>query len=127
MLQFEARGLVQRFMNAAEKTSERDHFSPVPDMRAHVLTDVFHFSSYRPTKSQCLEGLAKFLVRFGTPWAKNYLYLTITRIEDPSYMEHLAACLREAGREDVARLLDGVPEERALNLDALRTALRGSD
>ncbi|HWW75200.1 MAG TPA: serine/threonine-protein kinase [Pyrinomonadaceae bacterium] len=119
-------GLVQRFMNTAEKTSERDYFSPVPDMWAHFLADVFHFSSYRPTKSLCLEGLAKFLVRFGSPWTKNYLYLTITRIEDPSYMEYLAACLREAGREDVAGLLDGVPEERTLDLDGLRVTLRGA-
>jgi hypothetical protein len=39
-----------------------------------------------------LEGLAKFLARFGRPWTKKYLYLTTTRIEDSSYMEHLAAC-----------------------------------
>lgn len=120
-------GLVQRFMNAGEKTTERDYFSPAPDMWAHFLADAFHFSSYRPTKNLCLEGLAKFLVRFGTPWTKNYLYLTITRIEDPSYMEHLAVCLREAGREDVAGLLDGVLEERVLDLNALRVVLRGSD
>lgn len=96
-------------------------------MWTHFLADVFHFSSYRPTKSLCLNGLAKFLVRFGTPWTKNYLYLTITRIEDPSYMEHLAMCFREAGREDVAHLLDSVLEERALDLDAPRSALRGSE
>jgi serine/threonine protein kinase len=115
--------LVERFLNAAEKTSERDFFSPVPDMWTQFLADTFHFSSYRPTKSLCLEGLAKFLVRFGSPWTKNYLYLTIKGIEDPSYMEHLAVCLREVDREDVAGLLDGVPEARSLDLNALRIAL----
>jgi hypothetical protein len=66
-------------------------------MWAHFLADVFYFSSYRPTKNLCLEGLAKLLVRFGTPWTKNYLYFTITRLEDPSYVEFLTVCLREAG------------------------------
>ena len=96
-------------------------------MWAHFLADVFYFSSYRPTKNLCLEGLAKLLVRFGTPWTKNYLYFTIMRLEDPSYVELLTVCLREAGREDVVGLLYGVPQERALDLDALRTALRGSE
>lgn len=118
--------LVQRFMNAAEITTERDEIQPVPDMWAHFLADTFHYSSYRPTKHLCLEGLAKFLVRFGTPWTKNYLYLTITRIEDPSYIEYFAECLREVGRKDIAGLLDGVPEERRLDLEALRIALRDS-
>ncbi len=114
-------------MNAAEITTERDEIAPVPDMWAHFMADTFHFSSYRPTKSLCLEGLAKFLVRFGSPWTKNYLYLTIKSIEDPSFMDHLSVCLREVGREDVASLLDGVPDQRALDLDALRIALRNAD
>jgi hypothetical protein len=74
-----------------------------------------------------LEILAKLLVRFGSPWTKNNLYLLIQRIEDPSYVEHLAVCLREVGREDIAKLLDGVPIERPLYLDALRTALHGTN
>lgn len=118
--------LVERFMNAAEITTERDQTPPVPDMWAQFLADTFHFSSYRQTKSLCLEGLAKFLVRFGTPWTKNYLYLTITRIKDPSYMEYLAERLREVGCEDIAGLLDGVPDQRDLDLDALRVTLRGT-
>jgi serine/threonine protein kinase len=119
--------LVERFMNAAEKVTERDFFRPVPDMWARFLADTFQFSSYRPTKNLCLEGLAKFLVRFGSPWTKNHLYLTITKIEDQSYLEHLAVCLREVGRDDVADLLEWVPDHRALDLEALRIALRGTD
>ena len=38
-------GLVQGFLNAAEKATEKDHFSPVPDMWANFLADVFKFSS----------------------------------------------------------------------------------
>jgi hypothetical protein len=71
--------------------------------------------------------LAKFLVRFGSQWTKNYLYLTITRLDDPSYMEDLAVFLREVGRKNVAGLLDGVPEQRDLDVGALRIALRGAD
>lgn len=119
--------LVERFLSAAEETSERDHFSPAPDMWAHFLADTFRFSSYRATKHLCLEGLAKFLIRFGTPWTKNYLYLTIKSIEDPSYMEHLAVCLREVGRDDVAGTLDGVPDQRDLDVETLVSALRGAD
>ena len=117
-------GLVQRFLYAAEKTTDRDHFSPVPDMWTCFLADVFRFSSYRATKHLCLEGLAKFLVRFRTPWAKNYLYLTIQSIEDPSYLEHLSTCLREVGCQDLATLLDGALEDCPLDLDAVRIALR---
>jgi serine/threonine protein kinase len=115
--------LVERFMRAAEKTTERDHFSPTPDMWSHFLADTFNFSSYRPTKNLCLEGLAKFLVRFGTAWSRNHLYLTITRIEDPSYIEHLVVCLREVGCEDLAHILEGVPLGLGLNFDRLRAAL----
>jgi hypothetical protein len=118
--------LVERFLNAAEKTRERDFFSPVPDMWSRFLADVFSFSTYRATKELSLEGLANFLVRFGTPWTKNYLYLTIKSIEDPSYMEYLAARLREAGREDVALVLDGVPDQRDLDSGALANVLRGT-
>jgi serine/threonine protein kinase len=59
--------LVERFMTAAEKTTGRDHFYPVPDMWSHFLADTYHYSSYRATKYLCLEGLAKFLVRLGSP------------------------------------------------------------
>lgn len=41
-------------------------------------------------------------------------------------MEHLALCLREVGRADVAGLLDGVPDQRELDLGALRIALQGT-
>lgn len=116
--------LVQRFLHAAERTTETDHFYPVPDMWATFLADVFRFSSYRATKHLCLEGLAKFLVRFGTPWTRNYLYLTIQSIEDPSYLEHLAMCLREVRCEDLAKLLDGALDQHDLDLSAVGIALR---
>lgn len=119
--------LVQRFENAARMTSARDFFSPEPDMWSKFLADTFHLSSYRPTKNLCLEGLANFLVRFGSRWTMIYLYRIINNIEDPSYMAHLAMCLREVGREDVAGLLDGVPDSRALDVEALVIALRGAD
>lgn len=119
--------LVQRFDEAASMTTEQHWFSAAPDEWARFLFDTFEASSYRATKHLCLEILAKLLVRFGSPWTKNYLYVMIQRIEDPSYMEHLAVCLREVGREDIALLLDGVPIERPLDLDALRDALRGSE
>jgi len=52
----------------------------------------------------------------------------VTRFaEDLSHMGCLAVCLREAGRENVAGLLYVVHEERALDLDALRITLRGSE
>jgi len=116
--------LLQRFLHAADKTTDKDHFSPVPDMWTKFLADIFKFSSYRATKHLSLEGLAKFLVRFRTPWAKNYLYFTIESIEDPSYLEHLATCLREVGCEDLAALLDGSLDEQALDLNAIAVALR---
>lgn len=124
---FATERLVQRFLKAAEQTSEKDHFSPVPDMWARFLADTFVASSYRATKSLCLEGLSKFLVRFGSAWTKNYLYLTITHINDPSYMEDLAEQLCKVGREDIADLIKGVPDERDLDLDALRIAIRGTE
>ena len=66
------------------------------------------------------------LVRFGSPGTKYYLHLTIAHIDDPSYVEYLAARLREVGREDVATLLDGVPDQRALDVQAVGFALRGA-
>jgi hypothetical protein len=116
--------LVQRFLHAAERTTESDHFYPVPDMWAIFLADVFKFSSYRATKHLCLEGLAKFLVRFGTPWTRNYFYLTIQSIEDPTYLEHLATCLRDVECEGLAELLDGALDEHDLDLSAVGIALR---
>ena len=41
-------------------------------------------------------------------------------------MQHLALCLREAGCEDVDRVLDDVPEQRNLDLEVLGMTLRGS-
>lgn len=40
-------------------------------------------------------------------------------------MAYLGECLRGVGAEDVAELLDGVPEERPLDVDALKVALSG--
>lgn len=119
--------LVERFMAAAAITTERDHFSPTPGMWSFFLANTFYYSSHRPTKNLCLDGLTKFLARFGDLDTKRYLYHAIRSIEDPSYIEYLVVCLREVGREDIVDLIDGVPDERDLDLDALEIALRRTD
>lgn len=107
------------FLKAAAQTREQDHYQPDIYMWSHFLADCFQFASYSGTKCCCLEGLVTILDRFGSHATKSHLYRTITSIEDPTYMQYLAERLREIGREDIAGLLDGVPEERALDLDAL--------
>lgn len=120
--------IVQRFNNAVEDTTDRDHFSPSPKSWSRFLADTFDLSSYFPTKSLCLEGLANLLARFGSPGTKHYLYRTIESIKDPNDMKELARCLRLRGvdREDIASLLDGVPDQRDLDSDALRSTLGGA-
>lgn len=116
--------LVRRFINATENTRPGDFFPPEPDRWARFLFETFHLSSYRPTKCLCLEGLAKLLNTFSTPWIKEYIYRTFESLEDPSYMEHFATCLREVNRPDLAILFDGVPDRHTLDLVSLRTALQ---
>lgn len=119
--------LVQRFLNAARLITESDHYSPRPDNWSRFLADTFHNSSYRATRNLCLDGLTGLLARFGSPGTKTYLYAVISDIDDPFEMADAAQCLRLVGREDVARLLDDVPEQRLLDLAALKTALFDAD
>jgi serine/threonine protein kinase len=119
--------LVQRFENAASHTTEKDFYRPSSTSWAFFWANVFDVSSYRPTKFICLEGLANLLNRFDNPRIKERLYHTITRIDDPSYMEELAERLRGIGREDIAVVLDGVPDQRELDSEALKIALRGTN
>ncbi len=115
--------IVQRFMKAAECTKDSDFFSPAPQSWSCFLADTFALSSYRPTKHLCLEGLAKFLFRFKTHDTKVYLAQTIQKLDDPDHTEFLAARLREVDCEEVAKTLDGVPEQRTIDLQALQIAL----
>jgi hypothetical protein len=124
--------LVQRFVSAVEDIPKQVDVPPVPDMWSHFLADAFRFSSHPETKYLCLKGLVEFLDRFGTSGTKYHLYqtieVTIENIEDPNYsnyMKYLIEQLRAVEREDIADLLDGVPEQRTLDLDALRIALSG--
>jgi hypothetical protein len=116
--------LVRRFDRAAERTTDQDFYQPSLNSWGHFLVNTFDVSSARATKSWCLEDVAKFLDRFGNPDMRYYLCKVIERIDDPSYMEDLAEYLRQAGREDIAGLLDGVPDRRTLDLEAVRHALR---
>jgi serine/threonine protein kinase len=119
--------LVQRFLNAARVTTEIDHYTPRPDNWSRFLADTFVSSSYRATKNLCLEGLVTLLARFGSPGTKRYLHWVIINVDDPFDMAEIARLLRHVGREDVALLLDGVPDERSLDHDAIQTALLGND
>jgi hypothetical protein len=119
--------IVERFNNATRLTKDQDWFRQSLYSWSHFLAEVFDVSSYFSTKSQCLEGLAYLLDRFGGPEVKHHLYRTIRNIEDPNDMEELAKCLRQVGREDIASLLDGAPDQRDLDLDALIVALRGAN
>jgi uncharacterized protein YidB (DUF937 family) len=73
-----------------------------------------------------LESLANFLVRFKTPEVNHCVYRTIESIKDPSYMGDLADNLRRVGREDIADLLVGAPDEHPVDLEALRRALNNA-
>jgi serine/threonine protein kinase len=116
--------LVQRFIKATELTRDTDFFSPDPESWSRFLSNTYAAVTYRATKHLCLEGLVAILVRFKRHGTKAYLYQTIKSIEDPSYIGHLVTCLREAGYEDIAEILEGVPDQRDLNLEALEAALR---
>ncbi len=120
-------GIVRRFMKAAELTKDSDFYRPAPRSWSCFLAETFALLWHPPTKHLCLEGLANFLVRFRSPGTKDYLYITIKNIGDPSYMEHLAVCLREVGREDIAGLLDGVPDQRPINFEALESTLYNAE
>jgi hypothetical protein len=115
--------LVGRFLFSAEKTKDDDECGPVPDMWSHFLFDAFRFSSTSWTKRLCLEGLVTCWIRFATYWPARYLLLAITGIESPDLIEHLAIVLRERQCEIAASLLDGVPDDRDLDVVAIGSAL----
>lgn len=117
--------LVSRLIDAAEQTRPDNFFTPEPDMWSRFLYEAFIASSYTGTKFLCLEGLVKYFVDFGTGGNRYYLWLVAQRIEDPNLMAYLGECLRGAGAEAVAALLDGVPEDRPLDVEALKVALSG--
>jgi hypothetical protein len=56
--------------------------------------------------------------KLDTPWLRHYVGL-----QDPADIVHFATCLREQDREDIAKLLNCVPENRELNLEALKVTL----
>jgi serine/threonine protein kinase len=115
--------LVSRLMDAAEQTRPDNFFTPDPNMWSFFLYEAFNASSYTGTKFLCLEGLVKYFADFGTEWNRKYLWLVAQRIEDPNQMAYLGECLRGAGAEAVAELLDGVLEDRPLDVEALKVAL----
>ena len=117
--------LISHLLDAAEQTRPDNFFTPEPHTWSRFLYEAFNASSYTGTKFLCLEGLVKYFVDFGTGDNRYYLWLVAQRIEDPNLMAYLGECLRGAGAENVAALLDGVPEERPLDVDALKIALSG--
>ncbi len=116
--------LVQEFITSTELTRDQDFFSPEPESWSRFLADTFAVVTYRATKYICLEGLISLLVRFKRHGTKVYIYQTIKIIEDPSYIDYLVTCLREAGYDGISKILEGVPEHRDLDLEALESALR---
>jgi serine/threonine protein kinase len=117
--------LVLRLIDAAEQTRPDNWFTPDPDAWSHFLFEAFNASSYTGTKHLCLEGLVRYFADFGKGGNRKYLWLVAQRIEDPSLMAYLGECLRGVGAEGVAELLDGVPEDRQLDVEALKVALSG--
>ncbi len=116
--------LVQRFDRAARRTKDQDFFHPEPYSWSRFWADTFDISSVFETKSLCLEGLAYCLDRFGNQGTVYFIYRTIEGIDDPNDMTAFANCLRGVGREDIAGLLDGVPDQRNLDLESLKKALQ---
>lgn len=115
--------LIEGFDYAAERTKEGDFFFDSGDRWSLFLVETTKVCSYSPTRHACLGSLAKIFVRFDTPCVRQNLGHIIYVTKDPSDLQHLAQCLREQGREDIAKLLDGVPEDRELDVDALKIAL----
>jgi serine/threonine protein kinase len=116
--------LIETFDYAAERTKEGDFFFDSGDRWSLFLVGTIKVCSYGPTKHACLYSLSKILVRFDTPCVRQNVGHIIYVTKDPSDLQHFAQCLRERGREDIAKLLDGVPEDRELDVEALKSALR---
>jgi len=115
--------LIETFDYAAERTKETDHFFDSGDRWSLFLVETIKVCSYSPTKHACFDSLSKILTRFDTPVVRQNLGHIIYVTKDPSDLQHLAQCLRERGREDIAKLLDGVPQNRELDIEALKRAL----
>lgn len=115
--------LIERFDYAAERTKDGDFFFDSSDRWGWFLVETFKACSYRPTRYACLASLSKIFVRFNTPLLRQYVGHLIYTIQDPADLEQFAALLREQNREDIAKLLDGVPAQRNLDVNALRLVL----
>lgn len=115
--------LIETFDYAAERTKEGDFFFDSGDRWSLFLVETTKVCSYGPTKHACLYSLSKILVRFDTPCVRQNVGHIIYVTKDPSDLQHFAHCLRERGREDIAKLLDGVPEDRELDVEGLKSAL----
>jgi len=115
--------LIETFDYAAERTKEGDFFFDSGDRWSLFLVETSKVCSYGPTKHACLYSLSKILVRFDTPCVRQNVGHIIYVTKDPSDLQHFAQCLRERGREDIAKLLDGVPEDRELDVEGLKSAL----
>jgi len=115
--------LIERFDYAAERTKESDFFFDSGDRWSLFLVETIKVCSYSPTKHACFDSLSKIFTRFDTPVVRQNLGHIIYVTKDPSDLQHLARCLRERGREDIAKLLDGAPEDRKLDVEALKSAL----
>jgi len=117
------RQLIERFDYAAEHTNEDDFFYDSPDRWCRFLVETFKVCSYRPTRYACLASMSKTLVRFDTPLVRQWFGQLMYSIQDPGDAEYLTLCLREHHRKDLAKLLDGVPEDRSMDVEALKLAL----
>ena len=117
--------LIERFDHAADCTNEDDWFfgSGGGDRWGWFLGETFKVCSYSPTKHACLASLSKTFSRFDTPYLRKYFGHIIYVTKDAADLEHLAQCLREVGRGDIAKVLDGVPEDRELDVEALKKKL----
>lgn len=115
--------LIQQFDHAAEHTNEGEHFFDNADRWGFFLVQAFHNATYRPTRHACFACLTRLLVRFDTPALRHKVGHLIYIANDPADLQEFAACLREHNREDIAALLDGVPEERNLDEYGLKLAL----
>ena len=115
--------LIERFDYAAEHTNEGDFFFDSPDRWGWFLIESFKNCSYTPTRHACLASLSKIFARFDTPRLRQYVGNVIYSIQDPTDLEEFACFLREQKREDVAKLLEGMPGRSGLDVNALKSVL----
>lgn len=115
--------LIERFDYAAEHTNEGDFFFDSPDRWGWFLIESFKNCSYTPTRHACVASLSKIFARFDTPRLRQYVGNVIYSIQDPTDLEEFACFLREQKRDDIAKLLEGMPGRSALDVNALKSVL----